>query len=260
MPWPHMPMHADVVEEDHAARTAGVDRRAQQRADDHVRAARLVDDRPAPRIVRPSRKRCAALAPCRRCPRSGPPLTTTRVGSPPVWESMTRVGTMAGRSRRKAAGEAGFDYSRRRHASSEPDRCASQRRSMQCNALRARGGARRAGSYALRRCRSGQDAARRSHRRRDELRPAVLGRRGLRRHHRPHLRVDARLRLPRAAGEARAADARGDADGRGRRRDVRLQVQARDLLHARSRVQGQAARAHGRRSGVRAASACSIPR
>ena len=25
-------------------------------------------------------------------PRSGPPLTTTRVGSPPVWESMTRIG------------------------------------------------------------------------------------------------------------------------------------------------------------------------
>ncbi len=60
--------------------------------------------------------------------------------------------------------------------------------------------------------------------RRNELRSAVLRGCGFRRHHRPHLRFDARLRLPRAASAAGAAHARGDAYGRGRRRDVRLSL------------------------------------
>jgi hypothetical protein len=42
---------ADVVEEDHPAGIGGVGRCAKERADQHVRAARFVDDRPAPRIV-----------------------------------------------------------------------------------------------------------------------------------------------------------------------------------------------------------------
>ena len=40
--------------------------------------------------------------------------------------------------------------------------------------------------------------------------------------HREHLRGDARLRLSRAPGAARAADARSDADGAGQRSDLRF--------------------------------------
>ena len=66
-----------------------------------------------------------------------------------------------------------------------------------------------------------------------------------------HLRGDARLRLPRAAGAARAADARSDADGAGQRSDVRLPLEEGHPLHAGPGVQRQAARAHRRRSRVR---------
>ena len=62
----------------------------------------------------------------------------------------------------------------------------------------------------------GQDAARRSHERRDELRSVVLRRRGLRWHHRPHLRIDARLRLPRPTGEPGAGDATSCSSSTGR--------------------------------------------
>ena len=58
--------------------------------------------------------------------------------------------------------------------------------------------------------------------RRDELRSGVRLRRRVRRHHRERLRRDARLRLPRAAGEARAARARGHAGRRGQRRAAYL--------------------------------------
>ena len=66
-----------------------------------------------------------------------------------------------------------------------------------------------------------------------------------------HLRGDARLRLPRASGAARAAHARSDADRAGQRRDLRLPVEEGHLLHAGPGVQGQAARAHRRRSRLR---------
>ena len=46
------PQISDVVEKDHAAGIAGVDWRAQKGAYQHFRAARLVDDRPSPRVVR----------------------------------------------------------------------------------------------------------------------------------------------------------------------------------------------------------------
>ena len=98
--------------------------------------------------------------------------------------------------------------------------------------------------------RPGENAARRPHQRGTELRSAVLRRRRLRRHHRSHLRLDAGLRLPGSPGEARAEDARGDADGRSRRRDLRFQAEARHLLHARPGFQRQAARADRGRSGV----------
>src|SRR5512143_3254173 len=128
---------------------------------------------------------CSEAKRARRCamsplPRSGAPLTTTRVGSPPVCESTMRIGSFGdGVTWTKAAGGAGFDYSRRHArdvARGRPPRA---------------GRARRAGHGR----RPDQDAARRADRRRNELRPAVLRRRGLRRHHRPDLRVDARLRL-----------------------------------------------------------------
>ena len=69
--------------------------------------------------------------------------------------------------------------------------------------------------------------------------------------HPQHLRGDARLRLPRAPGAARAADARSDADGAGRRRDLHLPLEEGHLLHAGPGVQGQAARAHRCRSRLR---------
>ncbi len=120
-------------------------------------------------------------------------------------------------------------------------------------AAAARVGAGRAAGAADPRCgrRSGEDAARRLRNRRDELRPAVRLRCGVRQHHRQHLRRDARLRLPRAPGEARAADARGHADRAGQRGDVRLQAEEGHFLHPRPGVQGQAARAHRRGPGVR---------
>ena len=99
--------------------------------------------------------------------------------------------------------------------------------------------------------RPGEDAARRVLDRRNELRSAVrLGRR-LGQRHLEHLRADARLRLSRAAGEARAAHARGDADRRRRRQDLHLQDPQGHLLHAGSRVQGQAARADRGGPGLR---------
>jgi len=63
---------------------------------------------------------------------------------------------------------------------------------------------------------SREDAADRVRDCRDELRSGIRLGRGLRRGDRQHHRVDARLRLPRASGAARAAHARVAADGRGR--------------------------------------------
>ena len=60
-----------------------VRRLGQQRPHQHVRAARLVDDRGPEAVVRRSERRacrCATVP----TPRSGPPAITTRVGSPPV--------------------------------------------------------------------------------------------------------------------------------------------------------------------------------
>ena len=99
--------------------------------------------------------------------------------------------------------------------------------------------------------RSAEGAARRVHERGDELRSAVLRRRGDRRHHRSHLRVDAGLRLPRPPGEARAAHAGRDADRRGWRRHVHVPAEAGNHFTPDPGVQGQAARAHGRRPGLR---------
>ncbi len=96
----------------------------------------------------------------------------------------------------------------------------------------------------------GENAARRVLDRRVELRPAILLGCRVRQHHRQHLRHDADLRLPRATGEARAANARSDARGERRRFDLHVQVQEGNLLHARSRVRRQAARVGRRRSGV----------
>ena len=45
------PEEADVVEKNHARRASGDARRAQQRADEHVGAARLVHDRAAEAVV-----------------------------------------------------------------------------------------------------------------------------------------------------------------------------------------------------------------
>ena len=78
---------ADVVEEDHAGRARRVVRLAQQRADHHVRAARLVDDARAEVVEAACGTRRAVRASVPP-PRSGPPATTRRVGSPPVCESM----------------------------------------------------------------------------------------------------------------------------------------------------------------------------
>ena len=80
-----VPAHAeiaDVVEENHAGLAGRIRRIAEQRADDGVRSARLVDDRGAEAIeVLRKRARRSGMLPT---PRSGPPLNTSRVGSPPV--------------------------------------------------------------------------------------------------------------------------------------------------------------------------------
>ena len=80
---------ADVVEEDDAEAAVAAMRRAQERADDGVRAARLVDD------CRTIAVEVLAEAPSRSLsgplPRSGPPSSTSRVGSPQVCESITRT-------------------------------------------------------------------------------------------------------------------------------------------------------------------------
>ena len=69
------------------AAQAGIDRLDEQRADHHVRAARLVDDGRA-EVVELVAEDGAAFGERPR-PRSGPPAMTTRVGSPPVCESIT---------------------------------------------------------------------------------------------------------------------------------------------------------------------------
>ena len=79
---------ADVVEEDDAGRAARIARRNQQRADHDIRPAGFVDDgRSEPvELVAETARDVPRRVPS---PKSGPPATTTRVGSPPVWESMT---------------------------------------------------------------------------------------------------------------------------------------------------------------------------
>ena len=62
---------------------------------------------------------------------------------------------------------------------------------------------------------------------------------------RGHFRAAAHLRLPRAAVEGRADGRRSDARGHRRRQDVDLQDHEGRPFRARSRVQGQEARAHG---------------
>ena len=86
--------HADVVEEDHARGASGIGGFAEQGADQHVRAARLVDHADAEGIVLVA-ENASAIGQRNRDPRSGPPAMTTRVGSPPVCESMTEMRCMA---------------------------------------------------------------------------------------------------------------------------------------------------------------------
>ena len=85
---------ADVVEEDHAGDAGRILGRAQQRTDQHVGAARLADDRPPEVVVDGSK----SLAPLGQGPRTkvGPAAVTTRVGSPPVCESMTWIRCISG--------------------------------------------------------------------------------------------------------------------------------------------------------------------
>ncbi len=160
-----------------------------------------------------------------------------------------------------------FDYSRRRETirSRGRDRCASQFHLHAVSTRRA-GRSRRRSSRSLRWRRPRWPPIRRQTLRvamtsaEGSLRSAGLRRRGLRRHHRPHLRFDAGLRLPGAAGEARAADARGDADDRRRRRDLRFQAEARESSSRRIR-RSRAGRANSPPATRRTRSgACSIPR
>ena len=80
---------ADVVEEDHAGGAGRVDAA-------RTSSAPTITSEPRGSLTTAERKSSKSLAeavagarPASRCPRSGPPATTTRVGSPPVWESMT---------------------------------------------------------------------------------------------------------------------------------------------------------------------------
>ena len=90
---------SDIVEEDDAGRARRVMRFAKERADERVVAARLVDGEAAEMIEltgeasEPFSKRTA--------PNGGPPSTITRVGSPSVWESMTRIALSPLRRARK---------------------------------------------------------------------------------------------------------------------------------------------------------------
>ena len=83
----------------------------------------------------------------------------------------------------------------------------------------------------------------------DRVRSGADLRRQLRHRQRGDLRAVADLRLPRAAGQARADDRRGDARGERRRQDLYVPPAQGHLLHARPRVQGRQARA--RRAGFR---------
>ena len=106
--------------------------------------------------------------------------------------------------------------------------------------------------YVARSCRrSVENVARRILDRRNKLRPPVCFRRRVGQRHLEHLRGDARLRLPGASGQARPPHAGVDADGFGRRQDLHFQDPQRHLLHAGSRLQGQAARTDRRGSGLR---------
>ncbi len=83
--------------------------------------------------------------------------------------------------------------------------------------------------------------------------PGVRVRRRLRGGHRQRHRGDARLRLPRAAGQARAAHARGDAGRGGGRQGLHVTVKKRNLLHAGPGLQaGKPRELHGGRSRISA--------
>lgn len=87
-----VPAHAevaDVVEEDDAASAGLVLGLDQQRTDDDLRAARFVDDGGA--VVVEVALKSRAPSGQRTATQIGPPATTTRVGSPPVWESMMEI-------------------------------------------------------------------------------------------------------------------------------------------------------------------------
>ena len=80
---------SDIVEEDHARGARRVVGLAEERPDQRIVAARLVDGEAADMIELASE----AAKPRGEgpSPRGGPPSTTRRVGSPSVWESMTRT-------------------------------------------------------------------------------------------------------------------------------------------------------------------------
>jgi hypothetical protein len=80
---------ADVVEEDDTEAAIAAVGRTQQRTDDDIGPARLVDDcgTVVVELLTEARERSLSAP----LPRSGPPSSTSRVGSPQVCESMTRT-------------------------------------------------------------------------------------------------------------------------------------------------------------------------
>jgi hypothetical protein len=86
VPWPHMFRKPALLKKITPAVACG-ETGWQQRADQHVVAAWLKND--GFDASRRSRGRSGRGARHAAVPRSGKPSTTRRVGSPPVWESIT---------------------------------------------------------------------------------------------------------------------------------------------------------------------------
>ena len=87
-----VPAHSQityVVEKDDSRRARRINRFAQERADDDIGTARFVDGRRTITVVFIAE--IASRSAIEPLPSSGPPPTISRVGSPPVCESITSI-------------------------------------------------------------------------------------------------------------------------------------------------------------------------
>ncbi len=87
VPWPHMPRTPTLLKKitPHAAAGSDGSHRSAPTSTSEPRGSFTTADRTRSNRSRKTRARSATDP----APRSGPPATTTRVGSPAVWESIT---------------------------------------------------------------------------------------------------------------------------------------------------------------------------